>query len=229
VKCPECGVRKKCGTAGVENILKNHQGTKICKETKAKRDREAKQKKDGSLYAFMRPRPKPVPSTVTADPVAQGLASGLKGQSSAQTNHPNPRDQQKLHPNSAFTCKLQWIAKNLPNTTPVATPNDIFARFANPSVCDDPSLASDNLWEDVLNPFLKEVLGWGKSADLEKDIRRGRLGFEAVVGFVGYFVQERGVEEVLFEGKLTHLVECATRIMLVSFNCNRNDLPDNIS
>lgn len=52
VKCPECGERKRCGTAGVENILKNHQGTKT----------------------FMKPHPKPVPSTVTADPVAQGQA-----------------------------------------------------------------------------------------------------------------------------------------------------------
>jgi hypothetical protein len=33
--------------AGVENILKNHQGTKTCKEAKAKHEREAKQKKDG--------------------------------------------------------------------------------------------------------------------------------------------------------------------------------------
>jgi len=45
----------------VENILKNHQGTKTCKEAKAKREQEAKQKKDGSLLTFLKPCPKPVP------------------------------------------------------------------------------------------------------------------------------------------------------------------------
>ena len=190
VKCPECGARKKCGTAGVENILKNHWGTKICKETKAKRDREAKQKKDGSLFTFMKPRPKPVPSTVAADPVVQGQAGGLKGQSSAQIEHPDCHNHQKPHPKSAFIRKLQQISRDLPNTTPVATPNDRLACFGNAAACDNPRLASDGLWEEVLNPFMKGVLGWGKSADLETDVRRGRLGFDAVVGFVGYFVEE---------------------------------------
>jgi hypothetical protein len=55
-------------------------------------------------------------------------------------------------------CRLQQlVSKTLPNTIPVATPNDKLARFANATACDDPGLASDDLWEEVLNPFLKEV------------------------------------------------------------------------
>ncbi len=53
VTCPDCGVKKKCGTAGVENIMKNHCGTKICKDTQAKRDRNSKRLKDGSLLRLV--------------------------------------------------------------------------------------------------------------------------------------------------------------------------------
>lgn len=104
----------------------------------------------------MKPRPKPVPSTVTADPVVQGQAGGLKGQSSAQIEHPDRHNHQKPHPKSAFIRKLQQISRDLPNTTPVATPNDRLARFGNAAACDDPRLASDDLLRQMYG-----VEGWG--------------------------------------------------------------------
>ena len=71
IKCPDCGDKKKCGTVGVENILKNHHDTNICKETQAKRDRDQKKMKYDSLLSFMRLHPIAVPSTVDAQPVQQ--------------------------------------------------------------------------------------------------------------------------------------------------------------
>jgi len=46
-------VKKNCGTAGVKNIMKNHLGTKTCKEAQAKREKDSKKIKDGSLLSFM--------------------------------------------------------------------------------------------------------------------------------------------------------------------------------
>lgn len=169
----------------------------------------------------MKPHPKPVPSTVTADPVAQGQASRSKQESSARIEDPKLHDQPEQRPKSMLVRELWKISKDLPNTVPLAAPNDKLARFANAAAYDNPSLASDDLWEEVLNPFLKDVLGWGVSADLDQDLRRGKLGFDAVVGFVTYFVEDRGVDEVLFEGKLAHLVGCAKKITLVLFKRNQ--------
>jgi hypothetical protein len=36
-------------------------------------------------------------------------------------------------------------------------------------------------------------------------IRRGRKGLDGLTEFMKYFVVKRGVDEALFEGKLTHL------------------------
>lgn len=89
VKCPECGERKRCGTAGVENILKNHQGTKT----------------------FMKPHPKPVPSTVTADPVAQGQAGSSKQESSAHIEDPELHDEPEQCSRSTFVRELRKISR----------------------------------------------------------------------------------------------------------------------
>jgi hypothetical protein len=37
-------------------------------------------------------------------------------------------------------------------------------------------------------------------------IRRGRKGMEGLTNYARYFVEERGVSESLFEGKLSHLM-----------------------
>ena len=169
----------------------------------------------------MKPRPKPVPSTVTADPVTQGQAGSSKQESSAHIEDSKLHDKPEQCSRSTFVRELRKISRDLLNTIPVAAPQDKLARFADAAAYDNPSIASDDLWEEVLNPFLKDVLGWGVTADLDLDIQRGTLGFDAVAGFVAYFVENRSVDEVLFEGKLAHLVESAKKIMFVFFERNR--------
>jgi hypothetical protein len=65
-ECPDCGNKIHCGTVGLANLEKRHRGTKICLETKAKRDKNVKMKKNGSLLTlFSQPKPMLVPSTVS--------------------------------------------------------------------------------------------------------------------------------------------------------------------
>ena len=212
VTCPDCGDKKKCGTAGVENILKNHRGTKICKETRAKRDRDGKKMKDGSLLSFMRPRPIAVPSTVDAQPVQQDPHTETRLVSPRQLM---PGERKPTHTKSPFVEELRRISMALPMAISEATGTDLLSQFADPLQQDNPDVSPDDLWEEVLNPFLKTTLGWNAELDLEGVVRRGPLGFNAVAEFVAYFVEIRGVKEALFEGKLGHLTECAKKTMSV--------------
>ena len=64
-ECPDCGTRIHCGTVGVQILKKQHQGSKICLESKAKRDKNANLKKNGTLLSFFNwPKPSLVPSTI---------------------------------------------------------------------------------------------------------------------------------------------------------------------
>lgn len=208
VTCLDCGAKKKCGTAGIENIVKNHRGTKICKETQAKRDKDRKKMKDGSLFNFMRPRPTAVPSTVNAEPVKQDRAIENPSASSSQLGI-----KEKTRTESTFVQELRRISIALPATISEATETDLLSQFSDPLRHNDPEVSANDLWEEVLNPFLKATLGWSTEVDIEVVIRRGRLGLGAVADFVAYFVEKRGVEAALFEGKLGHLVESAKKIM----------------
>ena len=44
--CPDCGACIHCGTVGIQNLKKWHQGSKICLESKAKQDKNAKMKEN---------------------------------------------------------------------------------------------------------------------------------------------------------------------------------------
>ena len=64
-ECPDCGSRIHCGSVGLANLEKRHRGKKICRETKAKRDKNMKAKKNGSLLTFFNhPKATSVPSTI---------------------------------------------------------------------------------------------------------------------------------------------------------------------
>ncbi|KAF6751588.1 hypothetical protein DFP72DRAFT_1135958 [Ephemerocybe angulata] len=104
--------------------------------------------------------------------------------------------------NTPVLSRLRLLVTHLPPTVPVATEADELAQYAEPRRFDDPSIAGDDLWEQVLNSALKRGLGWGGDIDVDVILRRGKLGVEGLLGFVEYFVEERGVSEGLFEGKL---------------------------
>jgi hypothetical protein len=68
---------------------------------------------------------------------------------------------------------------------------------------------SEDLWEERLNGFMKEHLGWGTENNATDLVRRGEMGMDGVLKFTRYFVEKRGVNVSLFEGKLEHLLLAA--------------------
>jgi hypothetical protein len=63
---------------------------------------------------------------------------------------------------SGFIKRFKEIVKCLPENIPISSGNDKLAAFnIEPTLLDDPNINPDNLWEVVINGFLKEHLGWG--------------------------------------------------------------------
>jgi hypothetical protein len=109
-----------------------------------------------------------------------------------------------------FIKKFEEIVKSLPESVPIGSRNDKLAAFnIEPALLDDPETDANDLWEVVINGFLKEHLGWGKQVDMVELIRRGEQGMDGVLRFAKYFIEKRGVSVDLFEGKLSHLLGAA--------------------
>ena len=210
-ECPDCGTRIHCGTVGLQNLEKRHRGSKICLESIAKRDKNAKLKKNGTLLNFFtKPKPSLVPPTIPSVPLIQShaiprerapdtVATVTPGDAHIPSNTPLII--------SPFIKKLSNLTKNLPDTIPEASDSDKLAEFGqDPANFDDNTFDKDNLWEEEINPRLKRVLGWGTEGNMKDLIRRGRKGVEGLVTYARYFVEERGVDERLFEGKLSHFM-----------------------
>jgi len=215
--CPDCGTRVHCGTIGLANLEKRHRGTKTCIEAKAKRDKDAAKKKNGSLLTFFqRPRASAVPSKIPMSMPVQSYkmaaaeAPDVDPIISATFEKSKPASSSKSIPMpevSGFLDKLQHLIKHIPDSIPEAQDNDKLAIFSgNPKDFDNESLDPDGLWEEVLNPLLKSSLGWGTEGDMDEIVRRGRKGVEGLAIFVTYFIEERGVSDSLFEGKLSYLL-----------------------
>jgi hypothetical protein len=90
---------------------------------------------------------------------------------------------------------------------PEASDNDKLAEFGqDPASFDNMAFNHDDLWEEEINPHLKQVLGWETEGSMKELIQQGKKGVEGLAMYVKYFVKEQGVNESLFEGKLSHLM-----------------------
>ena len=187
--------------------------------------------KNGSLLSFLKPKAIPVPSTVrdpgpvmirTSDHIHPTLASMASRHPSSSLSHvgeerglpvPSLGIQQT---GSGFIRRFEEIVKSLPENIPIASGNDKLAAFnIEPALLDDPKIDPDDLWEVVINGFLKEHLGWGEEVDMGELIRRGEQGMDGVLRFSKYFIEKRGVSVDLFEGKLTHLLRAAEALCVI--------------
>jgi hypothetical protein len=78
-----------------------------------------------------------------------------------------------------FIKRFEEIVKSLPENVPISSRNDKLAAFnVEPALIDDPETDVNDLWEVVINGFLKEHLGWGEQVDMVELIRRGEQGME---------------------------------------------------
>ena len=231
-QCPDCGTRIHCGTVGLVNLEKRHRGKKICLETKAKRDKNMKTKKNGTLLSFFnQPKTSLVPSTIPAiQPVLSPALPQEENTPNTETAVVAQQDGKqgrvpiiKRLRVSPFVEKLTDLATKLPHTIPEASDNDKLSEFGqDPANFDDNTINRDDLWEEEINPRLKRVLGWGTEGSMKELIRRGKKGVEGLAMYVGYFVEERGVNESLFEGKLSHLMMALEEMCVKEYNSISN-------
>ena len=128
-----------CGIIGLANLEKRHCGTKTCIEAKAKRDKDAMKKKNGSLLTFFhRPKVSAVPSmipnstSVQSYKIAAAKAPniGSKIPANFQSDGTVTVLQSTSMPTvSTFLDKLQYSIKNIPESVPEAGDNDKLAIF----------------------------------------------------------------------------------------------------
>ena len=116
---------------------------------------------------------------------------------------------------SRFIKRFEEIVQCLPENIPIGSGNDKLAAFnVKPALLDDPKIDPEDLWEVVINGFLKEHLGWGEEVDMGELIRRGEQGMEGVLRFSKYFIEKCGVSVDLFKGKLSHLLHAAEALCI---------------
>ncbi len=178
--------------------------------------------KEGSLMSSFKQGPKPTTNqaTVMSIPVLQIAAAVEKCQIQHLNNimsSPSWRVAEGSRcatVTAGFLGRLGEAISRIPHTIPEAMDGDPLASFPlNPASIVAPDLHGDELWEKVLNGFLKSVLGWGNvERELTAKIRRGEKGVEGILRFAKYFVEARGVDERLFEGKLSPLVEAMEKL-----------------
>jgi hypothetical protein len=98
--------------------------------------------------------------------------------------------------------------------------HDVLAQFSkDPASFDNPDVGSDELWEDVLNLVMKSILGWGNELNAASLVQRGEKRMLGIYRFVKYFTVQQGVDESLFEGKLSKLLdEAETQLAFKSKN-----------
>jgi len=209
-----------CGTVGLSNLTKRHRGTKKCLELKLKREKKGKEKVQRSLLTFMKPKPTLVPPLVEGPSFVQNTTISMDPQFFVEFE-PADRDtvdlvthmQDPVKQSSQFIKKLEAMVKRIPFSVPEGSEDDILAPFGgNPQNQDIVGIGADELWEANLNQFLKGVLGWGSEDRMDGIVRRGRNGMDGVLEFARFFIEEHGVNEGLFEGKLSQLMNAVERM-----------------
>jgi hypothetical protein len=89
---------------------------------------------------------------------------------------------------------------------PVGTPSDPLASFAHPPTAYLEE--GQDAWEDVINPALDRVLGFGATADsIRALVRRGDYGMDGLYRYLRVCICDLDVYAGLFEGKIRRLIE----------------------
>lgn len=101
---------------------------------------------------------------------------------------------------------LKAASKRIPNETPRATHAHRLSVFtADPRTC--VAEPGEDDWP-ILNGMLKTAFGWGEAemaAAIPEMLNRREQGLDGFIQFMQFFVDERGLEGVLFETKVEAL------------------------
>jgi hypothetical protein len=216
--CPDCDSHVNCGTIGLTNLEKRHRRKKVFKAAQEKWDKEMKIRKDRSILNFLKPKATIiVPSMVNSPAPVYSYKLPLQSEPHVSSNAFITDMQGKTVSSMSqsasgpiFNCfikMLQELVKDLPASVPEASAFDKLVVFGgSPKEFDDPTLDAEELWEAILNIVLKSMLGWRIEENMDDIIYCGKWGLDSLVNFATYFVEEQGMSEGLFKGKLTNLV-----------------------
>ena len=188
-----------------------------------------KKKKKGSIPAFLKPWAATVASTIAKPAPIHSHKLPQSPTKSPCAIHANLQPEEDLDEitihrpiTNNFVKHLWTLVNGLPESIPEGSKFDKLAYFVcNSKDFDDPTVDADELWEMGLNNTLKSVFGWGSEQNMDDIIQHGKWGLDGLVKFVTYFIEERGMSEGLFEGKLEFLMkELEKKSAMASTNIN---------
>ncbi|KAJ7114226.1 hypothetical protein C8R44DRAFT_984314 [Mycena epipterygia] len=230
--CPECQKRVPCGPSGIQNLIKQHMGSKICRTAKAKLAKLSnaeKPLKQGSLFGFLRAKPVRVSSTVVAPGNVKLVAPSAKmiPRSSSplrESSQPSGSSAPRVSTSSALLTQLEAAIRSLPSTVVEATETDVLAAFVgDPATYVDPKLAAIEIFEH-LNPLFHFALGWNMPVEETAQIlRRGEMGLDGLWEFFRYFIEERGVREQDFGVKIQQILDAIKFLNSTSYDIAPTD------
>lgn len=178
--------------------------SKRCKEGRFKGRKGRDESTPTPITQFFRKQTAPVPA------VARAVADPAPIHSAPLSLRP-PVNTVPRNRNETLPC-LQALSAIIPAVPPL-THLDRTAFLAEfdkpPELYDNPNLSVDELWEEVLNPLLHNVFGWGDS-----ELRVWGVGQQRLNGFrqfVEYFVRERGLSDSLFESRIARLTNALVK------------------
>ncbi len=183
------------------NLRDRHISSKKCIDNARARDVESK-KTQSSLAGFLRPKAKIVPPTVSAPSLINQTGVPLLVPSLSQ---PGERVVNPCGP-------LDELEKLIPRLISVVSDvglgpdNGLGAFGSNPVLLDDPSIASKDLWEEVLNGIMHRAF-WGKDdSQLDIMVRREGRSLPDFCCFVCYFTEKQGIDLALFRPRIDDLI-----------------------
>lgn len=216
--CPQCwwpfGIGPRSLAGALKNLHDNYLGTKACRDNMqiSGWDRNPTKQK-GILVFFSKGKSKAIPTTTPAStivPSHSGTSSQMLPISiSMHANQDSTTPPSELPPPAPISKTnepidiLESSIVLLPKDFPVTAPSNILAAFSRdpPALYDDPTIASADLWEEILNQKMHIFL---RKSDLELVplVHVGENRISGFCRFVHYFVGQCGVDPMLFDSQV---------------------------
>lgn len=100
---------------------------------------------------------------------------------------------------------LRRTISTLPSTVPLGVTSDTLAMFSHtPTVSFH---GGQDPWEDVVNPALDQVFGFGATQEeIRGIIRRGEKGMDGVYKYIKASIEDLKIDIGLFEGKIKRII-----------------------
>ncbi|KAJ7867656.1 hypothetical protein B0H13DRAFT_1636074, partial [Mycena leptocephala] len=207
------------GTAGIQNLVKTHEGKGSCIAAKAKLDKVRGQRKNGSMMHFFSKAAKPqhVPSTVQAPATVNPRLSTPQSNPAkiTQKKAAAPALSQTLTYSRPIQLlnQLRVNVALLPSTIVNADQTNPLSVFSgDPATYISAVTKAEELWEALSHLFHK-AFGYGEGLDTRVSmVQRGSLGLDGFLNFLEYFISDRGLEGGMLELKIKQMIEAVQSV-----------------